>query len=222
MQLWGNVILAYPQSARLYFELDLEPKAQLSGGEPWRNIDATPLVEFYPHDLIDLTGEVTVGRTRQSQEEKSWELTPRIGVRLHLFKSIWNEIHPERIALSRLYFANLSRIEFRNLWYSGDRPDSHETRFRNRTELKLAINNPRLSVDGTWYLFMDVEFFVPLDDEVPERFATKRRFRGGFGYRLSRKWRFEVLYIRDFARETLEQEEDIAMNALDFRLKLFH
>ena len=64
--------------------------------------------------------------------------------------------------------------------------------------------------------------FVPLGDEVPERFATKRRFRGGFGYRLSRKWRFEVLYIRDFARETLEEEADIAMNALDFRLKLFH
>ena len=26
---------------------------------------------------------------------------------------------------------------------------------------------------------------------------------------MSRKWRFEVLYIRDFARETLEEEENI-------------
>ena len=25
-QLWGNVILSYPKSARLYFELDLEPR----------------------------------------------------------------------------------------------------------------------------------------------------------------------------------------------------
>jgi hypothetical protein len=128
----------------------------------------------------------------------------------------------ERIPLSRLYLANLSRLEYRNLWYSGDRPSSHETRFRNRTELKVAINNDKLSVDGTLYLFADVEFFVPLGADVPERFTTKRRFRGGFGYRLSRKWRFEVLYIRDFARETLEEEEDIAMNALDFRLKLLH
>jgi hypothetical protein len=170
--------------AALYYELDLEPKSQVSGGEPWRNIDATPLVEFYPNSFLELTGEVTVGRTRQGSEEKSWELTPRIGVRFHLFERVWDEIHPERLPLARLYFANLSRIEYRNLWYSGDRPSSHETRFRNRTEFKLAINNPRLSVDDTWYLFMDVEFFVPLGDDVPERFATKRRFRGGFGYRL--------------------------------------
>ena len=220
-QLWGNVILSYPQSARLYYELDLEPKIQVSGGEPWRNVDATPLVEFYPKDLIDLTGEVTVGRTRQSAEVKSWELTPRIGVRFHLFKRLWDPIHPERLPLSRLSLATLFRIEYRNLWYSGDHPSSHETRFRNRTELKMAINNNRLSVDRTLYLFVDVEFFVPLGDETPERFATKRRLRAGFGYRLSRKWRFEVLYIRDFGRETLDEEADIDMNALDVRLKLF-
>jgi hypothetical protein len=223
-QLWGNFILAYPKSSRLYYELDIEPKFQVSGGEPWRNLDATPLVEFYPNSLIDLTAEVTLGRTRQSRTEKSWELTPRIGVRFHLIQRIWDEFHPERIPLSRVSFANLSRLEFRNLWYSGELaiPNSHETRFRNRTELKLAINHPNLSVDGTWYLFMDAEFFVPLSGDVPERFATKRRFRGGLGYRLTRKWRFEVLYIRDFARETLEAEETIDMNALDFRVKLFH
>jgi len=30
-----------------------------------------------------------------------------------------------------------------------------------------------------------------------------------------------VLYIRDFARETLDQEGNVDMNALDVRLKLF-
>ena len=220
-QLWGNLILSYPRNAKLYYELDIEPKVLVSGGEPWRNVDATPLVEFYPNSLIDLTAEVTVGRTRQSREEKSWELTPRIGVRIHLIQRVWDEYHPERIPLSRLSFANLSRIEFRNLWYSGDRANSYETRFRNRTEIKLAINNDKLSTDGTLYLFTDVEFFFPLNDEVAERFATKRRFRGGLGYRLSRKWRLEVLYIRDFARATLEEPEDIDMNALDIRVKLF-
>ena len=222
-QLWGNVILGYPRNARLYYELDLEPKILVSGGEPWRNLDATPLVEFYPNSFLDLTGEVTVGRTRQSRAAKSWELTPRIGVRFHLFKRFWDEYHPERIPLSRLSFANLSRLEFRNLWYSGELaiPNSHETRFRNRTEIKLALNNDKLSTDGTLYLFTDMEFFFPLGDEIPERFANKRRFRGGFGYRLSRKWRFEVLYIRDFARKTLGEPEDINMNALDIRVKLF-
>jgi len=219
-QIWGNVILAYPRSARLYTELDLEPKVQVSGGEPWRNVDATPLVEFYPYSLIDLTAEVTVGRTRQSQEEKSWELTPRIGIRFHLVKRLWSQFDHERIPLSRLSLANLWRLEYRNLWYSGDHLSSHQARIRNRTELKLALNNDKLSVDGTLYLFTDLEFFIPLGEDVPERFATKWRIRAGFGYRLSRKWRFEALYIRDFGRETLDEEGDIEMNALNLRLKL--
>lgn len=219
-QIWGNVILARPQSPRLYYELDIEPKVQVGGGEPWRNVDATPLLEYYPNSLIDLTAEVTVGRTRQSREEKSWELTPRLGIRIHVFRNVWDFIRPERVPLNRVSLANLSRIEFRNLWYSQLSP-SHEVRFRNRTELKVALNKGNLSVDGAVYLFTDVEFFVPLNDDVPERFATKRRLRAGFGYRFSRKWRFELLYIRDFARETLEEPEDVAMNALDFRVKLF-
>ena len=219
-QIWANVILGHTKSSRLYYELDLEPKSQISGGESWRNIDATPLVEFYPNDLVDLTGEVTVGYTRQNETEDSLEITPRLGVRLHLVKNLWNQIYGERVPLSRFSFANLSRIEFRNLRYTGDRPSSHEVRFRNRAELKLAINKNNLSADRTLYLFADLEFFFPLGEDVPERFATKSRFRGGFGYRLSRRRRFEVLYIRDFARDTLDDPRDIDMNALDLRLKL--
>ena len=219
-QLWANIILAKPNIPRLYFELEIDPKYQISGGETWRNVDATPLVEFYVHKLVDLTGEVTVGYTRQNESEDSLEVTPRFGVRLHFVDHLWDQFASERLPLSRLYFANLARIEFRNLRYTGDRPSSHEARLRNRLEFRLALNHPSLSVDRTWYLFSDLEFFVPLGEEVPERFATKSRFRGGLGYRLSRRRRFELLYIRDFARETLEEPRDIDMNAIDFRLKI--
>ena len=51
-QLWANVIVGRSKSPRLYNELDLEPKTQISGGAPWYNLDATPLVEFYPHSLV--------------------------------------------------------------------------------------------------------------------------------------------------------------------------
>ena len=70
---------------------------------------------------------------------------------------------------------NLWRLEYRNLWYSGDHLSSLQARIRNRTELKVALNNDKLSVDGTLYLFTDLEFFVPLGEDVPERFATKWR-----------------------------------------------
>ena len=43
-QLWANLVVGHSKSARLYYELDLEPKTQVSGGAPWYNLDATPLV----------------------------------------------------------------------------------------------------------------------------------------------------------------------------------
>lgn len=83
-QLWGNVILCYPKGEKLYFELDFEPKIQYTGNEKWWNLDATPLVEYYPNKWIDLTGEITIGYTKQTNDIRSFEFTPRIGIRLHL------------------------------------------------------------------------------------------------------------------------------------------
>jgi hypothetical protein len=61
---------------------------------------------------------------------------------------------------------------------------------------------------------------VPLSDDVPERFAAKRRTRLGLGYRLDRKWRFDLLFIRDGTRETSAGSFATAANIVDFRLKV--
>ena len=76
-------------------------------------------------------------------------------------------------------------------------------------------------MDRTAYLIADAEAFVPLDDDVPERFATKLRGRLGVGYRINYKWRVEVLTQRDDARDTLENEFDVEARMLDLRLKIF-
>ena len=62
-----------------------------------------------------------------------------------------------------------------------------------------------MSLDKTLFLIADYEIFVPLSDDVPERFATKARLRAGLGYRRDKKWRFELLYIRDGTRQTDEE-----------------
>jgi hypothetical protein len=226
-QLWANMILSRPKSEKLYFEYDIEGARQISGGEPWRYLYGTGLAEYYPSRFIDLTGELSTGFTVQSAEEESFEATVRLGVRLHLITQIFNsplitKIRPERMSGKKLSLSVLSRIERRNFWYSGDRPSFDDLRWRNRLEFKLALNEPNLATNGVWYLMADGEYFTPIgDDEAPERFATKYRLRLGLGYRLNYTWRFEVLAMRDEAKETLEGEIEVDAYILDLRLKWF-
>jgi hypothetical protein len=99
-QLWANLILSHPRSEKLFLEYDIEGARQVSGGEPWRNLSGTGLVEYYPSGYFDLTGELTTGFTKQSREEDSFEASVRLGVRLHFIDQIFNsslvrEIRPE-------------------------------------------------------------------------------------------------------------------------------
>lgn len=227
-QIWANLILSRPKSEKLYLEYDIEGARQVSGGEPWSYLYGTGLVEYYPNGFIDLTGELSTGFTRQTSEENSFEATVRLGARLHLITQIFNspfieEIRPERMSGKKFSIANLARFEFRNFWYSGDRPSSSDIRFRNRIEFKLALNESSLAEDGVWYLIADTEWFVPMNDEdqAAERFATKRRIRAGIGFRQSYEWRFEFLAMRDTVRDTLEGDIELDANILDLRVKWF-
>jgi Protein of unknown function (DUF2490) len=217
-QIWANFTLDHPKEEHLVYELDLEPKGQVSGNETWRALDVAPSVEYYPKDWMDVVVETALTRTRQSNEVSSLELTPRLGVRVH-FLSRLRMMLPGPRPLGRVSLANFSRVEWRNLWYSDDTPDSHQTRYRNRVELKVGLNHKELSLDNTLFLVTDVEVFVPLSDDVPETFATKRRIRAGLGYRHDSKWRFELLFIRDGTRTTEAGSFATAANIVDFRLR---
>ncbi len=218
-QIWGNFTLDRPKGERFVYEIDLEPKAQVSGSDTWRGIDVTPAVEYYPNHWMDLVGETVFARTKQSNDVSSVEVTPRLGVRLHLLSRL-RTMRPGPRPLGRVSFANFSRVEWRNLWYSDDTPSSHETRFRNRIELKVGLNHEELSLDKTLFFIADFEFFVPLSDDVPEHFATKRRARVGLGYRRDSKWRFELLFLRDGTRTTDDSSFATAANIVDFRVKV--
>jgi hypothetical protein len=72
----------------------------------------------------------------------------------------------------------------------------------------------------TLYLIADIEAFVPIRDDTPERFASKLRTRIGLGFRINYKYRIEALYIRDDQREGSDEDYVRTVNALDLRVKL--
>jgi hypothetical protein len=221
-QLWANIVLDYPKGDRSLFELDIEPKTQTSEGDKWRNVDLTPLVEYYPAKWLDVEGEATVGRTHQFEGVNTWEITPRLGFRFNILSNLRESAgKPFVPAFGRVRLATLVRFEYRSFFYSDDTPSSHEWRFRARLESKIGINHADLSQDRTLYGIADIEGFVPLGPDLSERFASKVRVRAGLGYRFQYGLRAEVLYIRDSNRQTKDDPFGTDSNILDMKLKLF-
>lgn len=219
-QAWANYTMGWVRSEKLYLELDFEPKVLVSGEPEWRNLDVTPMVEYYPNSWIDLTGELTVGTTMQTDDLRTNELTFRPGLRLYLIKNMRERFDREHKLPGRISAATLFRVEERNFWYSDDTESKHELRFRARLEFKTPINHARLTDDRTFYLLADVEGFVPVGDEVDERFATKVRVRAGLGYRIDEHHRLDLLYFHDWLRDTLEDTPTDSAQILDLRYRV--
>lgn len=225
-QIWLNLTPGTNVGQRWYLELDVEPKLQVTEGEQWRNLDVTPLVEFYPTDWVDLEAEATVGSTHQRDGGNTFEVTPRVGARLHLFSKMapyrpgLPGLRYERLPLTRLGISTLLRLESRNFFFSDGTVNSHQWRARVRLESKVALNRPKLSDDRTLYAMADAEYFAPLEDDVPERYVNKIRVRLGLGYRFPAATKLELLYIRDSNRSSPHAEAAVDAQAFNLRVKL--
>ena len=75
-----------------------------------------------------------------------------------------------------------------------------------------------MSADGTFSLLGDWEWFFPISDQH-ERFANKRRYRGGVGYRRNRAWGMSVLDVRTNSRNTIDDPFSTSENIIDFQVK---
>jgi len=221
-QLWGNLTFDWVKSERLAYELEVEPKVLLGApeGEPgWRNLDMTPNVEFAARRWLDLVAEATVGRTVQTDDLSSTELTPRLGVRFHLFSRTQKFRVIEQAPLRRLVVRDLLRVESRNFFYSGGDEESESTfRLRNRLEVLLPLNRARITDDGARYWLADWEWFIPLDDPN-ERFANRQRIRAGIGYRRSFQWRYEFVYMWTRSRDAIGEGFSTTENIINIRVK---
>jgi hypothetical protein len=219
-QIWANITTGWILSDSLYVELDVEPKILVSGDPKWRNIDATGLVEYYPNGWIDLTGEMTLGTTLQTDDLRTTELTFRGGVRFHFKKNTLDRVELLRKPLGRLSVATLVRLEHRRFWYSDSSDRQQDSRLRLRIELKVPLNGPDLAEDGTLFLIADTEGYVPLADEVDERFANKLRGRMGLGYRIDAHHRVDLLYILDRVQDNIEDDPTSSSQAFDIRYRM--
>ena len=221
-QLWSNITFNWAKSDRLVYELDFEPKALMDApeGDPgWHNLDITPNVEYSLKAWLDLVVDTTIGATKQTDDVDTMEVTPRLGVRLHLFSRTPRFRARESAPRRRIVVRDLLRVESRNFFYSGGDEESDSTvRFRNRLEFLAPLNKARFTDDGAGYLITDWEWFIPLDDPE-ERFANRQRIRAGLGYRRNFNWRYELLYIWTRSRDTIDEKLSTTENILNIRVR---
>jgi hypothetical protein len=209
--LWGNLTFDWVRD-KITYEVDFEPKVLVSAppGDPgWRNLDVTPSIEYDTTKRFDLTGELVVGHTKQTDDLVTTEFTIRGGVRFHLVENL-----PKRRSVIRDWV----RVESRNFFYSNDDPGESTVRFRNRLELLVPINTRNLSEDGTVTALADWEWFIPVSDPS-ERFASRQRIRTGASYRRSQAWRYFAFYIRNRSRNTLDEEFTTNENVFNFQVR---
>jgi hypothetical protein len=185
-QLWANMTLGIPSgSPKLFYEIDFEPKVQVEGPEKWTGMTINTLAALRPLHWLDLTGDVSVDYTVQSNDLQTFSIVPRIGAALHILSNV-RETGFVSEKVKRLGLATLLRLEWRNFWYSGDAAEeSYESswRFRVRFDIRLGLNRADI----------------------------------GPGYRLNRGWRFEVLYMFEETRNTLEGDFERSNNVIDLR-----
>ena len=219
-QAWANYTMGWVRGEKLYLELDLEPKVLVSGEPQWRNVDVTPMVEYYPSPWVDLTGEVTAGTTMQTDDLRTNELTFRAGLRLYLIKNMRERFDHDHKLPGRVSVATLFRVEERNFSYSDDTESQHEVRFRARLGAQGA-HQPRPAHGRP--------------DVLPPRRrrglrAGRRRGRGavrdqgparvGLGYRIDERHRVDLLYFLDRVRDTIEDTPTDSAQMLDLRYRV--
>jgi hypothetical protein len=222
-QLWGTITFNWLQSDRLSYELELEPKVLIDapeGAPGWASLDVTPTVEYALRRWLDLVGELATGYTSQTDDTGSFELSPRVGVRIRLptVDVPTGPFRRERLPKYRIVVRDLVRVEARNHFYTDDTGNDSTIRFRNRLELLVPLNRQRVTDDGAYYLLSDWEWFIPLDDPQ-ERFANRQRVRAGIGYRRNLNWRYEVLYIWNRSRDTINDAFHPSDKIVNLRVK---
>ena len=221
LQLWGNFTFDWIKDHRITMGVDAEPKVLLvkpSGDPEWATLDITPSFEYSRGEWFDMIGELLVGRTKQSNDLDSTEVTPRVGFRFHFLSNLRDDLDKEHRPKRRLVLRDLVRLEWRNLYYSTDKPNASTLRLRNRVEAQWPLNRHNINDNGAASLAADWEWFIPADDPS-ERFATSQRIRTGISYRHSFAWRFEALYVWDRSRNTIDEPFTASDHAIDLTMK---
>jgi hypothetical protein len=219
---WINAVVGYNALNQLYLEGNFEYKQLLSESEdPWRSLSFTLTGEYYPTRLLDLTVDITSGKTHQTGELVSDEASQILGAKWYILQLGHNLFRLSKGtdgAPERIEFSNHIRFEHRNFDYYNDLPPENDWRFRDRTQFVISLNKKTFFENRTIRLLADAEFFIPFGKEATERYVTKYRIRIGPGYRHNVHWRFNLYYMYDKSSDTIGDPYETSSHMVNLQM----
>jgi hypothetical protein len=157
-------------------------------------------------------GSLELHYTFDPADQNSIEVRPWLGQKI---------IYPEfikAIHLDKPFF--YVRLDQRFLWYPESDASETKTRFRPRIGGKFLLNNTSLK-SKTFYIPWYIESFINLNGEASERYASRSRKFVGLGYVFNPKWRLEIDYLSQHARNTFEDKFVKTDNIIWLQLKYY-
>jgi hypothetical protein len=207
-QMWFDFQVSYPFSNQYLFEVETSYQTVLKDDSTWRSMNMTPAFEYQFFPNIDLIARAPLSYTVQAKDHESFESRITLEARWHITQN--------KRMNTRLVF----KAEKRFLQNLEDNTWDKSTRLRLKAEATISINGPNLYTDNLWYAIADFEEFFVTDQQLDERYASKRRARIGAGYRLNYKNRFELIYTLQTSRKELQEEFTSADNVVQLRYKM--
>lgn len=208
-QLWFDYQVDYPFSNVYLFEVTASYQKNMERDDEWRSMVVTPTLEWQFFTRMDFIANLPIAYTVQTDDYNSFGVDPTVGVRFHISQN--------RRITSRITWRVEERI-LRNMeldeWESSNR-------MRLKAEALVSVNGPTLFQDKIWWLILDYEEFFVTDEQLNERYASRRRGRAGIGYRHNYKNRFEVIYTLQSSRDEIDGEFAGVDSVIQLRYKMF-
>lgn len=208
-QFWAEWQLSYPFANRYLVENTFTYQTLLKGGEKWSSISLSPTFEMALTPRFELTSEIPLGITHQTNSQSSFEVSPIAGIRYYLSQG------------KRFDVRFLARVQSRNVHHIESDVWEHKGRLRLKGELWISLNGPNLFTDKLLYALVDYEEFIVVDEQVNERFANLRRLRTGVGYRFTYTHRIDLIYTLQSSRDEIYDDFHRIDNVIQVKYKLF-
>jgi hypothetical protein len=210
-ELWADYYANIAAGGGWVYELNPGFSKTFAGGsalDTYLALNATYEWERWLNPEANLEAHYTFDK----ENENVVELRPWAGLNF-----IW-PTHGQYLNLFNPFFA--IRLEERFLWYQESGTEDTKTRLRFRISAKFPVNN-ELLVDGTYYLIVLAETYVPLNGDPKEISASQNRFQGGLGYVVGADFRIELQYVMMRKRNTYTNGFETSSNILWLAVRHF-
>jgi hypothetical protein len=200
-QLWSNLFVGWNITDKVSLRNTLSYNILINAINPWNELTYSIVGVYEFHRFMEVSGGLYFARTEQITNLNSLEYRPFAGFRIFTNNR------------KRWLVTNLSRLEVRNLVYS-DRTSDIALRFRNRTYAGVSLIKPTMVADRNLILYGYFEAFYNFNQEVRERFFNQFKYKMGFAYRHSFRWRFDLGFMYQDAAQNVDIPTTLPRNEI--------